>query len=49
MQPGKTSFNYMGFNFSTDLPRCPSCGLAYVPEDLVTGKMASVEIELEEK
>jgi hypothetical protein len=47
--PRKTVFNYMGYNFKTDLPRCPSCGLLYIPEDLVTGKMASVEMELEEK
>jgi hypothetical protein len=45
----KTSFTYMGFNFSTDLPRCPQCHQVFIPEELVQGKMASVEMELEEK
>ena len=49
LEQKKITFNYMGFNFHTDLPCCPSCGQVYIPEDLVTGKMAEVEMELEEK
>jgi NAD-dependent SIR2 family protein deacetylase len=49
MTPSKTVFNYMGFTFNTELPRCPKCGLLYIPEDIVNGKMDSVEMELEEK
>ena len=45
----KTTFSYMGFSFRTDLPCCPSCGQVYISEELVTGKMAEVEMELEEK
>lgn len=45
----KQNFLYMKFSFNTDLPRCPQCGQVYIEEDLVQGKMASVEMELEEK
>jgi len=49
MKPMKTAFQYMGFHFHTELPRCPLCGQVYVPEELVRDKMAEVEMELEEK
>ena len=45
----KTVFNYMGISFNTDLPGCPVCGQVFIPEEIVKGKMASVEMELEEK
>jgi len=45
----KTTLSYMGFNFHTDLPCCPSCGQVYISEELVIGKMAEVEKDLEEK
>jgi hypothetical protein len=45
----KTNFNYLRFNFSTDLPRCPKCGQVYIPEELVSGRMHEVETELEDK
>ena len=45
----KTEFSYMGFKFNTPLPGCPSCGQVFIPEEIVKGKMASVEMELEEK
>jgi len=45
----RTVFNYLRFTFSHDLPRCPVCGLVYIPEETVKGKMAEVEMELEEK
>ncbi len=44
-----TYFKYMGFDFNADLPCCPSCKQVYIPEELVTGKMQKVEMELEEK
>jgi len=46
---GTVEFEYMDFTFQYDLPRCPSCGQIYVPEDLAAGKMLKVEMELEEK
>lgn len=45
----KTEFEYMGFTFQYDLPRCPVCGQVHVPEELASGKMLKVEMELEEK
>lgn len=45
----KTSFAYLGFNFNTELPRCPSCGQVFISEELVKGKMAEVETTLEDK
>lgn len=47
--PLKTSFTYMKHQFQVDLPRCPSCGELYVSEELAKGKMAEVEIQLEDK
>jgi hypothetical protein len=31
------------------LPRCPRCGLVFIPEELALGKMAEVEKLLEDK
>ena len=45
----KTQFHYMGFSFHTDLPCCPCCGQVYISEELARGKIAEVEMELEEK
>ncbi|WP_192895297.1 DVU_1557 family redox protein [Pelotomaculum sp. FP] len=44
--PGVT---YLDNNFKTDLPRCPRCGLIYVPEELAGGKMLELEQTLEDK
>ena len=49
LEERKTVFNYLGHTFSADLPGCPICGMAFIPEEIVKGKMASVETELEEK
>ena len=40
---------YLGSAFPVKLPRCPSCGLVFVPEALALGKMAEVEKTLEDK
>lgn len=49
LEPGKVTVSYLGNQFPVELPRCPSCGLVYVPEDLALGKMLSVEQALEDK
>ena len=49
LQDAKVTFTYMGHIFHTDLPQCPKCGQTFVSEDLVKGKMADVETELEDK
>ena len=40
---------YLDNQFTTDLPKCPQCGLVYISEELATGKMAEVEKLLEDK
>ncbi len=40
---------YLGNSFPVELLQCPGCGMAYVPEDLASGKMQQVEQALEDK
>ena len=49
MQPSKTNFSYLEHSFFTDVLKCPECGEVYIPEELVKGRMAEVEMELEDK
>ncbi len=42
-------FSYMGQTFHANVPRCPACKQVYLPETLVKGQMASVEMLLEDK
>ena len=45
----KTTLNYLGHQFTADLPQCPKCGMVYISEELVNGKIAQVEMDLEDK
>lgn len=45
----RADFTYLGHTFHTDVYRCPSCGLVYIPQELAEGKMAEVEMSLEDK
>lgn len=45
----KTVFQYMGYEVYEELPRCPACGQVYLDEELVRGRMAEVEAEMEDK
>lgn len=45
----KTDFTYLGHSFFTDIPRCPECGLVFIPEELVKGRISEVEMQLEDK
>ena len=49
MEEQITHFSYLGHAFSTKLPACPCCGLVYIDEELVKGRMTEVERELEDK
>jgi len=49
MELGPVQLSYLGNSFTLDLPRCPSCGLILIPEELATGRMAEVERVLEDK
>lgn len=45
----KASFTYLGHTFSHEVPRCPKCGKVFIPRELAEGKMAEVELQLEDK
>ena len=42
-------FPYMRRTFGHEVPVCPKCGKAYISRELAEGKMAEVEILLEDK
>jgi hypothetical protein len=46
---GKVEVAYRGSKYPVTLPRCPRCGLVFIPEELALGKMAEVEKLLEDK
>jgi Zn-finger nucleic acid-binding protein len=45
----KTDFSYMKHTFTAEVPRCPLCGQVYLSAELVKGRIAQVETELEDK
>lgn len=49
MRPGPAQLAYMGSVFDVELPVCPRCNQALVPEELALGKMLEVEQVLEDK
>jgi predicted RNA-binding Zn-ribbon protein involved in translation (DUF1610 family) len=49
LEAKKTYFEYLGHSFHADIPRCPECGEVYIPEDLAKGRIAEVEMQLEDK
>lgn len=49
LETAKVQVGYRGSKYPVDLPRCPGCGLVFVPEQLALGKMAEVEKLLEDK
>lgn len=49
LQPIKTYLNYLGHSFYADILKCPECGEIYIPEELARGRIADVEMQLEDK
>lgn len=49
LEPKKTAFQYMNYEFYEELPCCPRCGQVYLDEQIVRGKMHQAEIEVEDK
>lgn len=45
----KTYFTYLGHSFFADVLKCPQCGEIYIPEELAKGRIAEVEMQLEDK
>jgi predicted RNA-binding Zn-ribbon protein involved in translation (DUF1610 family) len=49
LEPMPVKFSYLKRGFQADVPRCPKCGLVYIPEDLARGRMSEVERQMESK
>jgi len=49
LEPAPVVVEYLGNEFTAELPRCPKCGLVMISEELALGKMAEVEQILEDK
>jgi hypothetical protein len=49
LTPASVNVAYLGSGFTITLLTCPKCGLVLVPESLALGKMAEVELLLEDK
>jgi hypothetical protein len=49
LEAGTVEAEYMGSKYPVELPRCPSCGVVFIPEQLALGKMAQIEQLLEDK
>ena len=47
--PEKTNFTYLGHSFYTDVLKCPQCREVFIPEDMAKGRIADVEMQLEDK
>ena len=47
--PKKTVFSYMGRDVSHEVSQCPKCGKVFIPKELAEGRMADVEVQLEDK
>ena len=47
--PRQVRFSYMGRSFGHEVPTCPKCGKPYISRALAEGKMAEVEVMLEDK
>ncbi len=49
LEPIEAQFKYLDHLFRHKIPRCPRCGLFFIPEDLARGRIREVEIALEDK
>lgn len=49
LEPIDAQFKYLGHLFRHKIPRCPRCGLFFIPEELARGRMREVETALEDK
>ena len=47
--PKRVEFSYLGHSFAHQVLRCPVCGQVFISEKLAKGRMAEVEMELEDK
>ena len=47
--PRSVTLGYMNSAFQVELPACPVCGMVFITEELVRGRMLHVEKSLEDK
>ena len=45
----KVNFSYMGRTFGHEVPVCPRCGMVFISRELAKGRMAEVELLMEDK
>ena len=45
----KVNFSYMGRTFGHEVPVCPKCGMVFISRELAKGRMAEVELLMEDK
>lgn len=49
LEIGKVMISYLGTSYAVNLPKCPQCGLVFIPEELALGRILQVEKALEDK
>jgi ribosomal protein S27AE len=49
LDTGIVEVAYMGSKYPVELPRCPRCGIVFIPQQLALGQMAQIERLLEDK
>lgn len=49
LEKGTAKFSYLGRDFTSEVWKCPVCGLVYVPEEMAEGRMRKAEEMLEGK
>ena len=49
LEKREVRLEYLGNAFPVELPVCPVCRFAYIPEELAVGKILRVEKSLEDK
>jgi hypothetical protein len=49
LEIGKVEMHYQRQKLKADFLKCPQCGLVYISEELVKGRMLEIEKTLEDK
>ena len=45
----RAQLTYLGHAFPVEIPICPKCKMAFIPEELALGRILDVEKSLEDK
>ncbi|MEA3283891.1 MAG: hypothetical protein U9Q00_02800 [Synergistota bacterium] len=49
LETAEVTLTYLGASFPAKIPRCPRCGMVFIPSSVALGKMLQVEQGLEDK